>query len=69
MFYCTILYPLQKRKERSAALEKVDMPESSKSKWRKILTNDFMSSEESTDEEQGHGSDDMNRSGTRVRVL
>ena len=38
---------VQKHEERAAALEKYTIPESSKAKWRKVMTNVFMSREES----------------------
>ena len=63
---CHILFVVlfQKRKERTTALEKSNLPEASKVKWRKVMDNLLMSSEES-DEETGSG----NSSGTNSRIL
>ena len=45
-----LLSCLQKRKERASALEKLNIPESSKVKWRKVMDNALMSSEESDED-------------------
>lgn len=47
------LIPLQKLDERKAALERANMDEGKKAKWREILVAEFMSSEESGAEDVG----------------
>ena len=46
-----IILPCQKRKDRAAALERCTLPESSKVKWRKVMDNLLMSSEDSGEED------------------
>ena len=60
---------IQKRKERAAALEKCTIPELSKAKWRKVMTNDFMSSEESEDGDCEDSSSGSNGTHSVSRVL
>ena len=43
-----VLIYIQKLQERSAVLEKADMPSKDKDKWKKIFRADIMSSEESS---------------------
>ena len=54
LFEYSIYY--KNHSKRTAGLEKANIPEESKMKWRKIMNNVFMSSEKSEDEDSSIGS-------------